>query len=143
MHCKHIIFGASADNAYPSFLSSLSADTDISSKIRILKGPPFSFEFKQIIERFRWTEFKDVFRGEFISNESSPYRVLHETEDVEPSGSQRPWPWVPKKTAASYATPEATGNTPFFEEVWNPYDAALQAQNRSKDLAHEVSQQHS
>lgn len=143
MHCKHIIFGASADNAYPSFLSSFSTDTDVSSKIRILKGPPFSFEFKQIIGRFKWTEFEDVFRSEFISNDFSPYRVLHDTEDIEPAGQHRPWPWVPKKTASSYTTPEVTGNTPFFEEAWNPYDSALQAQSRSQYLAHDLPQQQS
>lgn len=113
----------------------------MTSKIRILKGPPFSFEFKQIMGRFRWTEFKDVFKGEFISNESSPYRVLPDTEDAEAPGQHRPWPWVPKKTAGSYATPEATGNTPFFEEAWNPYDSALQAQNRSQNPSHDPSQQ--
>jgi hypothetical protein len=69
VHCKQIVFGGSSDNAYASFLSSHFLDTDVSTHIRLLKGPPFSYEFKNILSRFQWTEFKHVFRSEFITKE--------------------------------------------------------------------------
>lgn len=114
----------------------IDTDANISSRIRLLKGPPFSFEFRQILGRFKWTEFKDVFRSDFISSEPTPYRVIHDSEDTEPAGPHKPWPWISKKSAASYATPEATGHTPMFEEAWNPYDSALQSQTRPQDTSH-------
>lgn len=127
VHCKQIIFGASADNGYASFLSSFFIDTDVSSRIRLLKGPPFSFEFKNIISRFRWTEFKTVFRSEFIGKESmQPWRRSQDVDQLrslEPSPSitnnTSSTPWRPKKNADLYAAGVAINKAaaPVSEEL--------------------------
>lgn len=84
VHCKQIVFGASADNGYASFLSSFFLDTDVSSRLRLLKGPPWSFEFKNILPKFRWAKFPNVFNNNFISNESTlQQNTWRRSEDVE------------------------------------------------------------
>jgi len=83
VHCKQIIFGASADNGYASFLSSFFVGTDVSSRIRILKGPPFSYEFKTLLPQFKWTEFTNVFRSDFISHELVQHLVWRKSQELE------------------------------------------------------------
>ena len=90
VHCRQIIFGGSADNGYASFLSSLLIDTDVSSRIRILKGPPFSIEFRSILAKLRWTEFPSVFRSDAISKELVPSRVRPRSQEFEPPHKQEP-----------------------------------------------------
>lgn len=84
VHCKQIIFGASADNGYASFLSSAFIDTDVATRLRLLKGPPFSSEFKIVLPKFKWTEFKHIFRSEFITYEPRSPEV-RSTETVQAS----------------------------------------------------------
>jgi len=91
VHCRQIIFGGSADNGYASFLSSLLIDKDVSSRIRILKGPPFSIEFRSILAKLRWTEFPSVFRSDVISKELVPSRVGPRSQEFEPPHKQEPW----------------------------------------------------
>jgi hypothetical protein len=68
VHCKQIIFGASADNGFASFLGSFLIDTDILSRIKLLKGQPFAQEFASILPKLRWTEFTNVFRSEALAD---------------------------------------------------------------------------
>lgn len=62
VHCKHIIFGASTDNSYASYLGSFH-DVDIATRIRLLEGPPFAAEFKTILPRFKQLKFPEIFRS--------------------------------------------------------------------------------
>lgn len=68
VHCKQIIFGAPTNNAYASFLDSY-ADIDVPARVRLLKGPPFSRELQNILHKFQWTEFRNVFRDSVLSND--------------------------------------------------------------------------
>ncbi|KAK5957286.1 hypothetical protein OHC33_001658 [Knufia fluminis] len=121
VHCKQIIFGASADNGYASFLSSFFIGTDVSSRIRLLKGPPFSFEFKSVLPKFRWTEFNNVFRSDFISAEPLQHHGPRRVPEVEPqtahesfSGSKThssSTPWSAQGNSELYATRAATSDT--------------------------------
>jgi hypothetical protein len=121
VHCKQIIFGASADNGYASFLSSFLIETNVSSRIRILKGPPFSSEFRSMITKFRWTEFKNVFRSDFISNEPVQHKFWRRSQEFEKPPTHEPWasatansssmPWRPKKNADLYDTNVAVNET--------------------------------
>ena len=90
VHCKQIVFGGSADNGFASFLSSSFIDTDVSSRLRLLKGPPFSFEFKNILPKFGWTEFPHVFNSDFISNQPAlqpnTWRKSQDVEHLRTSG---------------------------------------------------------
>ena len=100
VHCKQIIFGASADNGYASFVSSLLIDKDVSSRIRVLKGPPFSLEFGSILTKLKWTEFRHIFRSDMISsNDPVAYRVRRMSQEFEQPQNQDSW----SKTA-SYPT---------------------------------------
>ena len=71
VRCKQIIFGASADNGFASFLGSFLIDTNILSRIKLLKGQPFAQEFSSILPKLRWTEFPNVFRSEALADVST------------------------------------------------------------------------
>lgn len=88
VHCKQIVFGASADNGYASFLSSFFVDMDVSSRVRLIKGPPFAFEFQNILPRFKCTEFKNVFRSALIANDSMRQHDSRKSQDLEPLRAQ-------------------------------------------------------
>ncbi|KAJ9606162.1 hypothetical protein H2200_009123 [Cladophialophora chaetospira] len=80
VHCKQIIFGGSADNGYASFLGSI-YDTDISSRIKLLKGLPFAPEFTNILPKLQWTEFTDIFRSESLVDETQPKYYARQSMD--------------------------------------------------------------
>ena len=80
----------SADSGYASFLSSFTVGTDVSSRIRILKGPPFSYEFKNLIPKFKWTEFTNVFRSDLISSEPVRNLVWRRSQDLESQRTRDP-----------------------------------------------------
>lgn len=93
VHCKHIIFGASADNSYASFLGSFH-DIDIANRIRLLEGPPFAAEFKTILPRFKQLKFPEVFRStkiDITQKQFSPFK--------------KPTVDTPKRRTESYSDP--------------------------------------
>ncbi|KAL8870586.1 MAG: hypothetical protein Q9174_003406 [Haloplaca sp. 1 TL-2023] len=57
-HCKHIIFGGSADNGYARLLDSYTGDPSSSKMITMLEGPPFAHELAPIAEKFKQCEYR-------------------------------------------------------------------------------------
>ncbi|EXJ70670.1 uncharacterized protein A1O5_05660 [Cladophialophora psammophila CBS 110553] len=78
VHCKRVLFGGSSDNAYASFLGSFLIDTDVSSRITLIQGLPFSPEFGNIRTKLKCTEFPDVFRNAPLSSERRLPRELEQ-----------------------------------------------------------------
>ncbi|KAL8708998.1 MAG: hypothetical protein Q9220_006207 [cf. Caloplaca sp. 1 TL-2023] len=66
VHCKHIIFGGSADNGYARLLSPYTGDLSISKRITMLRGPPFASELVPIAKKLKECSFPQVFRGSKI-----------------------------------------------------------------------------
>ncbi|KAL8884693.1 MAG: hypothetical protein Q9192_006787, partial [Flavoplaca navasiana] len=75
VHCKHIIFGGSADNGYARLLNSYTGDPSTSKKITMLEGPPFATELVSIAEKLKQCSFPNVFRDTKIP----PRRVSFST----------------------------------------------------------------
>ncbi|KAL8686608.1 MAG: hypothetical protein Q9218_006989 [Villophora microphyllina] len=44
LHCKHIIFGGSADNGYARMLGPYSGTEDVCKRVTMIEGPPFAQE---------------------------------------------------------------------------------------------------
>lgn len=82
VHCKHIIFGASADNSYASFLGSFH-DIDVATRIRLLEGPPFAIEFKTILPRFKQLRFPEIFRSTKIDITQRQHFSTFKKSDVD------------------------------------------------------------
>ncbi|KIW34987.1 uncharacterized protein PV07_01714 [Cladophialophora immunda] len=92
VHCKTLLFGGSSDNTYASFLSSFLIDMDIASRIRLIKGRPFSAEFSSIQDKLQWTEFAAVFRNATPSKERTPDGIRRDTQVwVQQPQTQRSW----------------------------------------------------
>ena len=75
VHCRHIIFGGSADNGYARLLSSYTGDPSTSKMITMLEGPPFAHELIPIVEKLKQCSFSNVFR----STKIPPRRVSFST----------------------------------------------------------------
>ena len=71
LHCKHIIFGASADNGYARLLEAYAGREDIT----LLEGPPFGRELVPIAARSQTTVFDSVFRKTKKQLEQSPMEM--------------------------------------------------------------------
>ena len=67
IHCKHIIFGGSADNGYARMLGPYAGNETISQRITMLEGPSFAQELIKLIPKFKTTCFSTVFRDTKIS----------------------------------------------------------------------------
>lgn len=64
IHCRHIVFGGSADNGYARMLEPyLQSETD-RGRITLLEGPPFAPELVRIKNRFRTLSFPDILRDD-------------------------------------------------------------------------------
>ncbi|KAL8670461.1 MAG: hypothetical protein Q9168_005001 [Polycauliona sp. 1 TL-2023] len=101
VHCKHIIFGGSADNGYARLLNSYTGDPSTSKKITMLEGPPFAAELIPIVEKLKKCSFPAVLRDTKIAQR----RVSFSTT---PPRSKSP-------AVTSYASTAATAkvdNTP-------------------------------
>jgi len=116
----------------------------VSSRVRLLKGPPFSFEFKNILSKFRWTEFNQVFRNDFITNELVQQQASRRTTEADSIHTQEPlastaahslsMPWrsryvAPASNGASSSVnenslplPQTSGLTSRYEGVEVPED---------------------
>ncbi|KXH29445.1 CCCH zinc finger DNA binding protein [Colletotrichum salicis] len=68
VHCRHVLFGASADNGYARLLGSQLDDEVIRKKIILLEGPPFAQELAEMKDQFRVASFNRVFRRHKLLN---------------------------------------------------------------------------
>lgn len=108
VHCKQIIFGASVKDCYASFFSSFFINADISSRVRILKGPPFSYEFKTMISNLEWIEFKNVFRSDFVTQEPVQGSMWRNTQEVVQRRPQEPLSTISNNTSTLAWRPKST-----------------------------------
>ncbi|KAI9758431.1 MAG: hypothetical protein M4579_003060 [Chaenotheca gracillima] len=63
IHCKHILFGGSADNGYARMLGPFSGNTADSNRITLIEGPPMARELAAIAPRFAVTDLDSLFRA--------------------------------------------------------------------------------
>ena len=94
-HCKHIIFGGSADSSYAGFLSPFSLPGAINDRITLLEGAPFPFDLRKVAQSFRQTSFKSVFRPtkiQVLSNGTQPVTIgmKRPAQDALASSRDRP-----------------------------------------------------
>ncbi|KAL8995921.1 MAG: hypothetical protein Q9169_004457 [Polycauliona sp. 2 TL-2023] len=96
VHCKHIIFGGSADNGYARLLNLYTGDPSTSKMITMLEGPPFATELIPIVEKFKKCSFPTVFRDTKITTRKVSFSTT-------PPRSKSP-------ATVSYASTAATAN---------------------------------
>ncbi|KAL8951514.1 MAG: hypothetical protein Q9222_002517 [Ikaeria aurantiellina] len=114
-HCKHVIFGGSADNGYARLLSPHTGDNSTSKKITMLQGPPFASELAPIAKQLKQCSFPKVFRGTKI-----PARKV--SFSTTPPRSMSPG-------VTSYASTAATAR---FEDASTPLSPKVIAQPAGK-----------
>ncbi|KZL77892.1 CCCH zinc finger DNA binding protein, partial [Colletotrichum tofieldiae] len=68
VHCRHVLFGASADSGYARLLGSHVETDEIRKKIVLIEGPPFAIELAEIRDRFRVASLDRVFRRQKLVN---------------------------------------------------------------------------
>ncbi|WQF80702.1 hypothetical protein CDEST_05716 [Colletotrichum destructivum] len=68
VHCRHILFGASADSGYVRLLGSYLETEEVRKKVILIEGPPFAQELAEIRHRFRVASFNKVFRRQKLVN---------------------------------------------------------------------------
>ncbi|KAK1978457.1 hypothetical protein LZ30DRAFT_728836 [Colletotrichum cereale] len=68
VHCRYVLFGASADSGYARLLGSHLETEEIRKKVILLEGPPFAKELAEIRDRFRVATFERVFRRKKLIN---------------------------------------------------------------------------
>ncbi|KZL72545.1 ccch zinc finger dna binding protein [Colletotrichum incanum] len=68
VHCRHVLFGASADSGYARLLGSHIETDEIRKKVILIEGPPFAKELAEIRDRFRIASFDKVFRRQKLIN---------------------------------------------------------------------------
>ncbi|KAH6957246.1 CCCH zinc finger DNA binding protein [Fusarium avenaceum] len=61
VHCRHVFFGASADNGYARLLGPYAQDNAHKQRICLIEGPPFGSEIADLVPKFEHVSF-DVFR---------------------------------------------------------------------------------
>ena len=89
VHCRRLFLAACTDSDYASFIKSF-YDIDVPSRLRLLKGPEFAFEFRPVLHSYRQLEFPNIFRGEKLpSLRYSP-----------PGRNASLWPALPSKRKA-------------------------------------------
>ena len=69
-HCKHIIFGGSADNGYARMLGEL--DSNTRKHVSLLIGPPFAQEMARLADNFETMSDPKVFRDSKIATRRPP-----------------------------------------------------------------------
>lgn len=99
VHCKHIIFGGSADNGYARLLTPYSSNDADSSSITMLEGPPFAAELVTLANKFKVASFNDVFRVTKLQVRGVSFSQSGTAE----SGSTRPLTPAVMSTYASAA----------------------------------------
>jgi hypothetical protein len=71
IHCRHVIFCASADNGYARVLGPHRNSNASKSQITLVEGPPFAREIKELAPSFQTTSFPEVFRSQKLSRRIS------------------------------------------------------------------------
>ena len=89
LQCKHIIFGASADNGYARLLGPYSGNEAVTKRITLLEGPPFAGEMATLVGRYPTASFPIVFRDTKI-----PPRRVSFSSTPPKSASPRPPSWA-------------------------------------------------
>ncbi|KAG8533559.1 uncharacterized protein KY384_001299 [Bacidia gigantensis] len=82
-HCKHLIFGGSADNGYARLLGPYSDDTN-RGRITMLEGSPFAPELARLAPKFKLARFAQVFRATKISPRSADPRLVSQHATTAP-----------------------------------------------------------
>ncbi|KAK2015884.1 hypothetical protein LZ32DRAFT_689253 [Colletotrichum eremochloae] len=68
VHCRHVLFGASADSGYARLLGSHLETDEVLKKVILIEGPPFAIELAEIRDRFHVASFDKVFRRKKLVN---------------------------------------------------------------------------
>lgn len=89
LHCKHIIFGGSADNGYARMLGPFAGNDSARSRVTMLEGPPFAQELSQLTSKFQTSAFPNVFRDTKI-----PARRVSFSTTPPREASPRPSTWA-------------------------------------------------
>lgn len=64
IHCRHIVFGGSADNGYARMLEPYLQSEADRSRITLVEGPPFAPELARIKDKFRTLSFPEILRSQ-------------------------------------------------------------------------------
>jgi hypothetical protein len=132
VHCKHIVFGGSADNSYAGFLRSYTAPDTLCTRITLLEGPPFARSMEEIAPRFLQTSFRQIFRNNKIltrrisfhddrpgSTPESPVATSYAKTVVGPASASNGIPETPTiKPASSSVSSIARGEAPATSKVF-------------------------
>ncbi|KAL9591470.1 MAG: hypothetical protein Q9179_007692 [Wetmoreana sp. 5 TL-2023] len=115
VHCKHIIFGGSADNGYARMLGPYAGNNRVCNRVTMLEGPPFAQELSQLVHKFRQSSFPEVFRDSKIPPRRVSFCTTPPPSITPPlSKSPKPSTWASTIGTASaapaveLATPEKT-----------------------------------
>ncbi|KAK2036651.1 hypothetical protein LZ31DRAFT_636471 [Colletotrichum somersetense] len=110
VHCRHVLFGASADSGYARLLGSHLETDEVLKKVILVEGPPFAKELAEIRDRFSVASFNEVFRRKKLIN---PKRKVPDyiTPPPTPSpdyASAAAKPALPYSAQSSSQTPRST-----------------------------------
>lgn len=105
VHCKHVIFGGSADNGYARMLAPYLGHESVTRQITMLEGPPFAPELARLVPHFTTTSFATVFR-----NTKLPSRRVSFSTTPPQSTTPKPASW------ASAVTMRPTTSTEDMQE---------------------------
>ncbi|TQN71845.1 hypothetical protein CSHISOI_03716 [Colletotrichum shisoi] len=118
VHCRHILFGASADSGYVRLLGSYLETEEVRKKVILVEGPPFAQELAEIRHRFRVASFNKVFRRQKLVN------------------------FKPKVSSGYYVTPPATPSSDYASAAAKPASSSSSSAHmprRSSSSANAVS----
>ncbi|KAK1990890.1 hypothetical protein LX36DRAFT_591686, partial [Colletotrichum falcatum] len=68
VHCRNVLFGASADSGYARLLGPHLETDEVLEKVILVEGPPFAKELAEIRDRFRVASFDRVLRRKRLPN---------------------------------------------------------------------------
>ncbi|PLN85267.1 CCCH zinc finger DNA binding protein [Aspergillus taichungensis] len=97
VHCRRIVFCASADNGYARILGPHRGLKHIS----LVKGPPFAHEMKELAADFETTSFDDI----FLSSKLRPNRRVSFGSQVQHTFLTPPQTPTPNYASAAKSTP--------------------------------------
>ncbi|KAJ0166651.1 hypothetical protein CTA2_6440 [Colletotrichum tanaceti] len=127
VHCRHILFGASADSGYMRLLGSYLETEEVREKVILVEGPPFAQELAEIRHRFRIASFNKVFRRQKLVNlkrkvATTGYYYNYVTPPPTPSSADyasaaaKPASSAPAHTARR-SSPSANAASPILGDV--------------------------
>ncbi|KAJ5881255.1 uncharacterized protein N7473_012308 [Penicillium subrubescens] len=104
VHCRHIMFCASADNGYARILGP-HRNSNTKSQITLVEGPPFAREIKELVPSFATTSFPEVFRSQKLSR-----RISFSNAPTTPTGTGTSTP-ISNYASIVRSTPHSPHNT--------------------------------